>query len=142
MLSMANKAGLVVAGTAKVEAALREGRAVAWIIAREASGDGVRKLAAAAARPHMGDPEPVRITIFDSAHLDLALGRANVIHAALGAGPAASGFLERIAALRFWREGGLVPAGPGTARETPPDTDDEHAMRDGRPVTDEAAGSD
>jgi uncharacterized protein len=141
MLSLANKAGLVVPGFAKAEAFAAAGRAVALLQAREGAEDGARKLAAAARRAHLRDPAqdrpaPVSITIFESAHFDLALGRSNVIHAALGAGPATTGFLERVAALAFWREGGLAPARPLSASEPPPPADAEPSERDGRPATD------
>ena len=95
---MAAKAGQVVAGSSKVESALK-GRAVeALIHARDGAEDGIRKLDALA-RQIEGNrraklPIPV-ITALKSAELDLALGRSNVIHAALLAGPASRTFLSR-----------------------------------------------
>jgi uncharacterized protein len=45
------------------------------------------------------------IRLFDSAQLDLALGRANVVHAALLTGRESDTVLVRCAALtRFWAE--------------------------------------
>jgi predicted RNA-binding protein YlxR (DUF448 family) len=141
MLSLANKAGLVVPGFAKVENFLASGRAAALLQAREGAGDGARKLAATARRSYLDETDPTRtlpplVTIFQSHHFDLALGRSNVIHAALGAGPATTGFLERVAALAFWREGGLASAGPSSAQGPPPHAEVEPSMRDGRPATD------
>jgi uncharacterized protein len=138
MLSLANKAGLVVAGYAKVEAMIEVGKAAAVLQAREGALDGARKLASAVRRSHLSLSPPPFITIFQSAHFDLALGRSNVIHAALGAGPATTGFLERVAALVFWRDGGLAPAGPRPAQEPPPHADVDPSDRDGGPATDRA----
>jgi hypothetical protein len=51
------------------------------------------------------------IDLFDSAELDLALGRSNVVHAAVLAGPASKGFLERYRSLERFR---IDPGGRGT----------------------------
>ena len=53
-------------------------------------------------------PDVDRITViraFDSAQLDLALGRANVVHAALLAGPTSDTFLARFQRLERFRTG-------------------------------------
>jgi predicted RNA-binding protein YlxR (DUF448 family) len=103
-LAIAHKSGLVAAGFAKTEAALRTGRVVGLLHAADGSPEGVRKLAAAA-RSHASDgqPGPVTINMFMSAQLDLALGRLNVVHAALLAGPASAGFLARCRSLARFR---------------------------------------
>lgn len=101
-LAIAHKAGLVRAGFAKVEAALADGRAVAVLHAADAAADGVRKLEARGRRA--GEREPVSITAFTSTQLGLALGRPNVIHAALLAGPACEAFLARYRCLAAFRE--------------------------------------
>lgn len=101
-LSLVNKAGLIVAGAAKVESALRAGRVVALLHAREGAPDGVEKLdriARGAARP------PITTNLFPSERLDLALGRTNVIHAALKTGAASDSFLSRCHALAVFRSG-------------------------------------
>ena len=95
-LSLARKAGLAVAGFGKVEAALASEMLVALIHAREAAPDGVAKLAAVARRAQCA---PEIISLFRGAELDLAFGRANVIHAALLAGPASDNVLARVRAL-------------------------------------------
>jgi predicted RNA-binding protein YlxR (DUF448 family) len=136
MLSLANKAGLVVAGFAKVMERIESRRAVAVISAPEGAGDGFRKLAAAARRTYLDSDQPVFITNLSSAHLDLALGRTNVIHAALGAGPVSTGFLDRAAALAFWRDGDPADPRSAQARKPPPNTDDEHSTRDAPSATD------
>src|SRR6266700_3007846 len=52
---------------------------------------------------------------FTSAQLDLALGRSNVIHAALLAGPESETFLARAARLDYFRTG-PQPGSPGVGR--------------------------
>jgi predicted RNA-binding protein YlxR (DUF448 family) len=97
-LAIAAKAGEVVAGFAKVETALRQHQAVALIHAADAAADGIRKLAAIARQNTANTEEsagfPV-IGVLSSEQLDLALGRSNVIHAALLAGSAGKTFLSR-----------------------------------------------
>jgi predicted RNA-binding protein YlxR (DUF448 family) len=97
-LAMAAKAGQVVAGFAKVEEALTGGEARALIHASDGAADGIRKLDAIVRQRAGNHGEsavfPV-VTALTSAQLDLALGRANVIHAALLAGPAGKTFLSR-----------------------------------------------
>jgi hypothetical protein len=106
-LGLVNKSGLLVAGAAKVEAALRSGRARAILHAKEAAPDGIRKLDGIA----RGLDRPiVSINLFETARLDLALGRTNVIHAALHAGPPSSAFLARVARLTAYRSGADVGA--------------------------------
>ena len=101
-LALVNKSGLVVAGTAKVEAAVRAGRAVGVIHASEAAPDGKEKLDRIA---RAACPKAPVINLFESARLDLALGRSNVIHAALQAGPASAAFLAKVARLTAYRSG-------------------------------------
>lgn len=92
-LAMANKAGAVITGFAKVESALAAGAVVAMLHASDGGEDGVRKLEATARRGR--DTPPASIKVFSSQQLDLALGRTNVIHAALAEGPAGNAFLMR-----------------------------------------------
>ena len=101
-LAMANKAGAVTTGFAKVEAALGEGKVSAILHAGEAAEDGCRKLDAAARRRGGAEPPP-SVKLFSGEQLDLALGRVNVIHAALAAGPAGKAFLGRCRRLTAYR---------------------------------------
>ena len=101
-LAMVAKAGQVVAGFAKVEAALSGGQAVALIHASDGAADGIRKLDAVARQNAGPEPMPV-IDVLNSGDLDLALGRSNVIHAALLAGPASKTFLSRCRILVRYR---------------------------------------
>ena len=101
-LAIAHKAGLVRAGFAKAEAAVSHGEAVALLHAKEAAPDGLRKLAAAVKRSS-GDAAVPILGAFTTAQLDLALGRSNVVHAALLAGSASEGFLARCRTLETFR---------------------------------------
>ena len=111
-LAMANKAGAVTTGFAKVESALAAGGVAAVLHAADAGADGIRKLDAAARRA--GGP-PIGIKVFTSQQLDLALGRTNVIHAALAVGPAGEAFLTRCRRSISYR---TPPAHPNAAAET------------------------
>jgi uncharacterized protein len=97
-LAMAAKGGQVVSGFAKVEGALQQRQAVALIHAADGAADGIRKLDAIvrqnAGKPAESPEFPV-IGVLTSEQLDLALGRSNVIHAALLAGAAGKTFLSR-----------------------------------------------
>ena len=106
-LAIAGKAGLVVTGFTKVEAAVAAGEISALIHAAGAAVDGIRKLAQTARRQteDAAVDLPV-IRAFTSAQLDLALGRPNVVHAALLAGRASATFLARSALLARFREDG------------------------------------
>ena len=103
-LSIAGKAGLVLTGFAKVEAAIARESIVGLVHAADAGTDGVAKLAGALR--HRPDAEQVTmIKTFATAQLDLALGRSNVVHAALLAGPANDTFLARFTRLERFRSG-------------------------------------
>jgi predicted RNA-binding protein YlxR (DUF448 family) len=97
-LSIVNKAGQVVAGAFKVEAAIREGPIAGLIHASDASNHGVVKLDRLIA-----GQATARINLFSSSQLDLALGRTNVIHAALREGAASAAFLIRAQRLAYYR---------------------------------------
>ena len=109
-LAMAAKAGQVVSGFSKVEGALQHGQAAALVHASDGAADGIRKLDAIARQKHGNIAEsqdfpqgfPV-VNVLTSAELDLALGRSNVIHAALLAGPASKTFLSRCQILVRYR---------------------------------------
>jgi hypothetical protein len=70
----------------------------ALVHATDGAADGIRKLDAIVRQNgrNNGPPAEVRIVnVLTSEQLDLALGRSNVIHAALLAGPASDTFLSR-----------------------------------------------
>ena len=105
-LAMAAKARQVVAGFGKVETALTQGQAQALIHASDGAADGIRKLDAIVRQKceKIGESQDFPIVnVLTSAELDLALGRSNVIHAALLAGPASKTFLSRCQILVRYR---------------------------------------
>jgi len=104
-LAMAHKAGRVAVGFAKTEAALRDGRAVGVMHASDGPPDGARKLASARRQGASDQAAAAVVAAFTSAQLDLALGRSNVVHAALLGGPESKAFLTRTARLERFRTG-------------------------------------
>jgi uncharacterized protein len=113
-LAIAHKAGKVAIGFAKAEAALTRDRVAGLVNAADAAPDGTRKLAAALHRREDAAKVPA-IGTFTSMQLDLALGRSNVIHAALLAGPESDTFLARATRLDRFRAG-PVPGTPEIGR--------------------------
>jgi predicted RNA-binding protein YlxR (DUF448 family) len=106
-LAMVHKARRAIIGFAKVEAALgRMERVAALIQGSDAGQDGVRKLNASV-RQRPDAENIVIINTFAISQLDLAFGRANVVHAVLVAGPESEAFLARVARLERFRTGTL-----------------------------------
>jgi predicted RNA-binding protein YlxR (DUF448 family) len=104
-LAIAGKGRQAVSGFSKVEAALVRGQAVALLHASDAAPDGVRKIEALRKQAESGGKRIAVIDFFPSTQLDLALGRPNVIHAALLAGPASETFVARSTRLDRFRAG-------------------------------------
>lgn len=130
-LAMANKAGLVVAGFAKTEAAIGSGDLAALVHARDGAADGCEKLdrklralrQPVAQAPAGEGSEPVHgragghpaqapsaeqgtaviVKELEASELSLALGRENVVHAAVSNGGAAQYFLNEVERLRRYR---------------------------------------
>lgn len=89
LLSLAKKAGEAVAGSMKVEELLARGRGRLLFHGTEAAPDGCRKL------DKFAEPGVVeKIVLFETRELDLAFGRANVVHAAVAKG----GLAEKLSA--------------------------------------------
>jgi predicted RNA-binding protein YlxR (DUF448 family) len=125
-LGLARKAGVVAMGAAKVEAVVRSGEALAVLHAVEASPDGVRKITQARyATALIGGPEIPAYKLFSEAEIGLALGGANVIHAAVLAGDAGRAALKRLVALDRYRGG--TPEDQATVAAV---ADDELAAED------------
>ena len=103
-LAIAHKAALVAIGFTKAQAAIERGQAVALLHAAGAAPDGARKLDAAWRQRGDGGKPPV-VDLFTSAQLDLALGRSNVVHAALLTGREGETFRVRAARLERFRSG-------------------------------------
>ena len=128
-LAMAAKAGQVISGFGKVEDALRSRQArasvAALIHASDGAADGIRKLDALL-RQNAGINDesnefPV-VTALTSEQLDLALGRSNVIHAALLAGPASKTFLSRSHILVRYRMADADKTAVNAAQNSPIET--------------------
>lgn len=115
-LALANKAGLVVQGFAKVEAAIASGKLAALVHASDGSPDGKRKLRQALRRRFPAGAPP-DFEFLSSADLDSALGRDNVVHLIVGAGAAAKVFLASARRYALYRGGGEGAAGPGSGED-------------------------
>ncbi len=109
LLGLARKAGDIVAGFEKVKGWLQGGAAAVLVTASDAAEDGRRKLRGLAA----GLPD---VDLFTSDQLSLALGRGNVIHAALRDGGLARRFLAEVDLLAGYRHSD-GPAGRPNANE-------------------------
>ena len=131
-LAMVAKAGQVVSGFGKVEDALRGRQAQALIHASDGAMDGIRKLDAIV-RQNAGINDesydfPV-ITALTSEQLDLALGRSNVVHAALLVSPASKTFLSRSQTLVRYRMADDDKTAGNAAKNSPIHTARTRAMQ-------------
>lgn len=125
-LGLARKAGAVALGAAKVEAAVRSGKAVLVLHAAEASEDGVRKITQARrAVERAGGPAISAYKLFSEIELGLAMGGTNVIHAAVLASEAGKAAMKRMVALNRYRGG--TPDERATLAAV---ADDENAAED------------
>lgn len=103
-LGLARKAGALVAGFEKVLAEISAGRLVALIEARDGSDDGMRKMTGALKTRYDALQKPAA-PVFRSLWSDemgLALGRANVVHAALTQGSMKTKVLGDLARLESY----------------------------------------
>ena len=105
-ISLANKAGLLVAGFAKVDALVAQGRAAVLVHAADGAAGGAARLDRkfkALAGPERA--ERAVVNELTGAELDLAIGRSNVVHAAASEGGASLRILQEAARLRRYRSG-------------------------------------
>ena len=110
-LGLARRAGAAVGGFGKVEAAVAGEAVAAVLIAADAAEDGRRKMMQALYR-RFGEAVPIPIfRLFGSAELGLALGRANVIHAAVLQSPAGRSFLDAATRLQRYEGAGEMAVG-------------------------------
>lgn len=114
-ISMANKAGQVVSGFARVKAALGQGGIEILVHASDAGADGIQKLDGGKAAGN--GEKPAIIRLFTGEQLDLALGRPNVVHAALFGHPASRVFLAHSLRYERWREEEPAGKGPSIDRD-------------------------
>ena len=105
-LSIALKAGLVLTGFTKINSAIAKGQPVALLHGLDAAEDGVEKLDRryCAMSRDAGRPAIV-MRALTIEQMSLALGRANVVHAALMMGGAARHFLSEAERLARYRTG-------------------------------------
>jgi predicted RNA-binding protein YlxR (DUF448 family) len=110
MMNLARKAGQFVSGSAKVDAAVRSGEALAVFHSTDAAADGVRKIDQARKAWHLGMETDVEIPAFhllSRAEMDELMGQNAFIHAAVLAGQAGEGVVKRANLLEQYRTGGL-----------------------------------
>lgn len=117
-LSLANKASAVICGFDKVSETVKAGQAAALLHASDASSDGCGKLDRLFSATRSG-PENTGSAAdhFNREQLSLALGRPNVVHAALKFGVPTKNFLaavERLDKFRTRREAENPAQGPET----------------------------
>jgi uncharacterized protein len=105
-VSIANKAGLLVAGFTRVEELLAGGQAAVLVHAADAAADGAAKLDRQF-KALQGPERALAATVREltSAELSLAIGRANVVHAAASGGGASQRIVEEAGRLRRYRSG-------------------------------------
>lgn len=127
LLSLANKAGKVVTGFAKVEAALAGEDVAAVLHASDAAPDGVRKIGQALRRAGV-EGRVRRVSPFSGPQMDMALGRSNVIHAALIADAVSNALLARADDLARFR--GNTAAGLADAADDGMDDPQERMAND------------
>jgi predicted RNA-binding protein YlxR (DUF448 family) len=120
-LGLARKAGSVLAGFAKVEVAIAKERLIVLLAASDAAEDGLRKLRQAVLRRFGDEPAVPVLALFTSEQLGLALGRSNVIHAAVLQGPAGESFMD--AAIRLQRYEGVGGGEAEIGAAEPPGND-------------------
>lgn len=111
-LSLANKAGLVTTGFAQVESLVQSGEAAVMVHGSDAAAGGQEKLDRkfGASCREMGR-EAATLTLFSIEQMSLAMGRFNVVHAALKRGGATDKFLREAGRLARYRPK-PHPAGP------------------------------
>jgi uncharacterized protein len=139
VLALANKAGLVTTGFAKVEISLEKGLAVALISAHDASADGTGKLARkfTAIRTAAGQKAPI-LRQLTSAQLGLAMGGLNVIHASLAGGGLAQRLIGCCRRLDVYR---MKSDGTGSAQADACQGMEVHPPKGSTPSTHEQAST-
>ena len=120
MMNMARKAGQFVTGSAKVDAAVRSGAAIAVFHATNAAEDGVRKIDQARKAWHLGmetEEEIPSFRLFSEDEMEGVMGQNTFIHAAVLAGQAGEGVVKRAKMLEQYRNGGQSRAPGGAGRQ-------------------------
>lgn len=103
-LALAKKAGLLVTGFAKVDAAIRSNKADLLMHSTDAADDGKRKLASAAAFvKHLGGKEINVVSCLGAEQMSAVLGLGNVNHVAALPGGATRNLMVAISKLQKYR---------------------------------------
>jgi len=105
-VSLANKAGLLVTGFDKVNAAIERGEAAVLLHGSNAAAGGRQKLdAKSRAISRAGEEQALIVDCMTIDELSLAIGRPNVVHAALKAGGATERFAQEAVRLARFNRG-------------------------------------
>ena len=106
MIALARKAGQVVGGASRVDAAIRAGDAIAVLHATDAAADGIRKIdQARAAWSAAGGHEVATFRLLTAEEMAIVMSGGNVIHLAVLAGQAGEGVVKRARMLDRYRNG-------------------------------------
>ncbi|WP_375623035.1 MULTISPECIES: RNA-binding protein [unclassified Bartonella] len=104
-LSMARKAGAIVMGATKVDAAIRSGKVILVLHAKETTENGKQKIAQAIHSIQQQTNQTIKtISLFTSDEMRVAFGSNPVMHAALLDTKAAEGFLKATCKLISYRD--------------------------------------
>ncbi len=120
MMNLGRKAGGFITGSAKVDAAVRLGEALAVFHSLDAAADGVRKIDQARKAWHLGmetEAEIPSFRLFTDSEMQELMGQNAFIHAAALAGQAGEGVVKRANLLEQYRNGGQSRA-IGVAAQT------------------------
>jgi uncharacterized protein len=120
MMNMARKAGQFVTGSAKVDAAVRSGAALAVFHSTGAADDGVRKIDQARKAWHLGmetENEIPSFRLFSESEMEGVMGENAFIHAAVLAGQAGEGVVKRAKMLEQYRNSGQSRAPDSAGRQ-------------------------
>ncbi|MBX4335467.1 RNA-binding protein [Bartonella raoultii] len=116
-LSMARKAGAIVTGATKVDAAIRSDHVLLVLHAKETTEDGKRKILQAIHKVQQQTNRNIKtISLFTSDEMRMAFGTNPVMHAALLNSKVAEGFLKTIHKLIAYRDDKHSKLGEMTAQ--------------------------
>jgi len=116
-LALANKAGLVTTGFQQVDGLIETGAAAFLVQAADSAEGGRERLARKFTAVSQAKGLIARlVTSLTTAQLSLAMGRSNVVHAALIHGGAAERFFDEAERLGRYRSGSTASDGPESAQ--------------------------
>ncbi|MEX3011256.1 RNA-binding protein [Hoeflea sp. TYP-13] len=122
MIALARKAGQMVAGSGKVDAAVRSGQALAVFHSTDAAADGVRKIDQARhAWAASGGDEISSFRLLSGEEMAIVMAGGNTIHLAALAGQAGEGVVKRARMLDRYRnraENGQIAGDPAEETDT------------------------